>query len=105
MPGPIPTTKIRVIDGKVHVYREQDAEPIVEMNRQQRSTPERKFAGHSFRQVGRLPNVFVEKIINQRFGRGFARLGARERWDMIKEEIRRVLKNPDYKDFRTVDEL
>ena len=100
----LPRTRIWVKDGKVHVHQQQDSEPILELNARQRATPPRRYAGHSFRQVGRIPNLYMNKIITE-YGPGFMRLSARERQEIIKEGCRRLLADPDYSKFRTVDKI
>lgn len=81
-------------DGKLHVRRTQDVEPILDLNKRMANEPQTR-AG-TFRHVATIPNVILEKWI--------AEEGANV-LTMDKDEfalfIKRRLNDPDWRYLRT----
>ncbi len=82
-------------DGSFTVQRVQDVEPILEMNKalqnwQQKTT--------SFRHIGSVPNVILEKWITEE-GAPVLSMSGHE----FKQFIRRKLNDPDYRWLKTTD--
>lgn len=77
------------------VQRVQDVEPILDHNKALQNTPQRT---ESFRHVGTVPNVILEKWINEE-GAPVLSMSAHE----FKRFIRRKLNDPDYRWLKTTD--
>lgn len=81
-------------DGIV-VERIQDIAPILDRNRALQNEPQRT---ESFRHIGTVPNVLIEKWINEE-GAPVLAMSAHE----FARFIRRKLNDPDYAYLRTTD--
>lgn len=82
-------------DGSLTVERVQDVEPILEMNKALQNWSQKTT---SFRHIGTVPNVILEKWINEE-GAPILSMGSRE----FGEFIRRKLNDPDYRWLKTTD--
>jgi uncharacterized FAD-dependent dehydrogenase len=85
-------------DGKkVVVELEQDVEPIIERNKKLKNEPQSRKS--NFRHIGSIPNIFINKWLNEEWERGNAHI------KMFDEEfnklVGRKLRDPDYAFLRT----
>jgi hypothetical protein len=77
------------------VVRQQDVEPIIERNKQLQTMEQRSDWG---RHVASVPNVVLEKWLNEEAERGnVMQFGSEEFYAMVE----RKLQDPDYRMFRT----
>ncbi len=77
------------------VVRTQDVEPIIEHNKQLQTMEQRSDWG---RHVASVPNVVLEKWLNEEADRGnVMQFGSEEFFAMVE----RKLQDPDYRMFRT----
>ncbi|WP_421722930.1 hypothetical protein [Bauldia sp.] len=89
-------THVDRADGTVTFERVQDVGPILDANRQLEQQPQRG----DFRHVGTVPNVLIEKWINEE-GAPVLAMSAHE----FARFIRRKLNDPDYRYLRTAPKL
>lgn len=85
------------VDGKSFtIERKQDIEPILEHNKVLQTVEQRSDWG---RHVARVPNVILEKWLNEEWARGNVDLqfGSEEFYAMVD----RKLQDPEYRAFRT----
>lgn len=81
-------TQMAVRDGDLLVNRVQDVEPILENNRRlQTETQSRR---SSFRHIASVPNVIIEKWLNEERARGNTtiRWGSRELDELMARKLR-----------------
>ena len=83
-------------NGDLHVNRTQDVEPYLDFNKELQSESE-KFAP-TFRQIASIPNVIIEKWINDE-GAPVLAMGK----DEFSQFIRRKLEDPDWKYLKTTN--
>jgi len=81
-------------DGDLHVTRKQDVEPYLDFNKEM-SGEAKKFAP-TFRQIASIPNVVLEKWINDE-GAPVLSMGKEE----FSKFVRRKLEDPDWKYLKT----
>jgi hypothetical protein len=84
-------------DGRqITIERVQDVEPILEDNKLLQTIEQRSDWG---RHVARVPNVVLEKWLNEEWERGniSMQFGSDEFYEMV----RRKLRDPEYRAFRT----
>jgi hypothetical protein len=90
-------TKTHLIDGDMIVHRIQDVETIIDWNKYMQGEAQ-TWAG-TFRHIGRIPNVIIEKWMNEE--------GAPNILAMPNEEfgqfVKRKLRDPDNAAFRTTN--
>jgi len=79
-------------DGKIHAVRTQDVAPILDANKELATLPQKG----DFRHIGTVPNVILEKWINEE---GAPILSMRQA--EFARFIRRKLNDPDYAFLRT----
>lgn len=89
-------TRLWFDDGDITVERIQDVEPVLERNKRLQNEPQ-KLAG-SFRHIGSIPNVILERWMNEE-GVGVLRMDKQE----FHQFIMRKLKDPDNRWLRTSD--
>lgn len=84
-------------DGKaITIERVQDVEPILEVNKALQTMEQKSDWG---RHVARVPNVILEKWLNDEWARGNINMqfGSDEFYEMVE----RKLQDPEYRAFRT----
>ncbi len=82
-------------DGSLTVYREQDVEPILKANAEQRALEAKGSKRGDFHQVMRVPMIVIEKICNDHGLNFFDKEDAKR--------ILQILKGNEFKYFRTTD--
>ena len=87
-------TRLWFEDGDITVERVQDVEPIIDQNKRLQALPQKR-AG-SFRHIGTIPNVILERWIVED-GVNYLAL-SKEEFDRM---IMRKLRDPDWKWLRT----
>lgn len=87
-------TRLWFDDGDITVERIQDVEPIIERNKALQNTPQKR-AG-SFRHIGSIPNVILERWILED-GCNYLAL-PKDEFDRL---IKRKLRDPQWKWLRT----
>lgn len=90
-------TQIYQEDRLLTINRVQDVEPIIENNKRLQKEPQSRKS--SFRHVASVPNVIIEKWLNEELARGnkSIRWGSKE-FDAL---IAKKLKDPDWAYLRT----
>ena len=87
--------KIVPTDNGLGFYAEQDVEDIIEYNKRAQSTPQKSdWARH----VARIPNVIIERWLNEERDRGHH---VRAFGPEMDELVQRKLQDPDWKWLRT----
>lgn len=85
-------------DGReLTISRTQDVEPILENNKRLQGEPQSRKS--SFRHIASIPNIILEKWLNEERLRGNAALrwGSKEFYGMVAKKLR----DPDWKYLRT----
>lgn len=84
-------TRMQVRDRVLTVDRTQDVEPFIEHNKKLKNEAQSRKA--SFRHIGSIPNIFLEKWMNEEYARGHL-----IRWwgPEMDELIAKKLRDPDY---------
>ena len=101
-----PQTHISVQDGKVHVLRTQDAEAIIEDNKDAQKDDARGFwKNKAARRIGHVPNVLFERFLHEEFGVALVKMKPMERHRAIMKMLHKKLRDPDWRWLRTVDKL
>lgn len=86
--------RVLIEDGKIVCARTQDVEPILDLNKALQNEPQKRAA--TFRHVGTIPNVILEKWINEE-GAPVLQMSKAE----FARFIRRKLNDPDWRFLRT----
>lgn len=82
--------------GKIAIERIQDVEDIIERNKLLQTMPQKSDWG---RHIGTVPNVILEKWINEEHARG--NIGLRMFSKEFDALIARKLRDPEWRDLRT----
>lgn len=101
-----PQTNISVKDGKVHVLRTHDAEPIIEDNKEAQKDERRGWGKtKALRRIGSIPPVLFERFLREEFGAALVKMKPMERHHAIMRMLRKKLADPDWMWLRTVDRI
>lgn len=101
-----PQTAISVKDGKVHVLRTHDAEPIVEANKESQKDDRRGWGKtKALRKIGTIPPVLFERFLHEEFGVALVKMKPMERHRAIMKMLHKKLRDPDWRWLRTVDKI
>ena len=82
---------------KFIIERVQDVEPISELNKQLQSTPQKS---ESFHHVASIPNIFLEKWLNEEAARGNVMTLFSHDFDKM---VFKKLRDPDWRFLKTTD--
>ncbi len=82
-------------DGSITVYREQDVEPILKANAEQRALESPGSRRGEFHHVMRVPMIVLEKICNEHHLNFFDKADAKK--------IMQILKGNEFQYFRTTN--
>lgn len=90
-------TQIHQDGRQLTINRWQDVEPIIENNKRLQGEPQSRTS--SFRHIASVPNVILEKWLNEELARGNTSI----RWGSAEFDalVARKLKDPDYRHLRT----
>jgi hypothetical protein len=93
----VPSTRLHREGGSITVERVQDVEDIIENNKRLQNEPQSRKS--SFRHVASIPNIFLEKWLNEELARGNTTI--RIFGPEMDALVARKLKDPDWKWLRT----
>jgi hypothetical protein len=95
--GKVATRLHKEGDGKFIAERIQDVEPILENNKRLQCEPQDRKS--SFRHIASIPNIFIERWLNEEYARG--NVGIKLFGPEMDAIVERKLKDPDWKWLRT----
>lgn len=101
-----PQTNISVKDGKVHILRTHDAEPIIEDNKEAQKDARQGWGKtKALRKIGTIPPVLFERFLQEEFGVALVKMKPMERHRAIMKMLHKKLRDPDYRWLRTVNKV
>lgn len=90
-------TDFHLVDGNLVVNRVQDVQTVIDWNRYMQGESQ-KFAG-DFHHIGRIPNVIIEKWMNEEGAPNILAMPT----DEFGQFVKRKLRDPDNAAFRTTN--